>query len=63
MRELDDASIDLVIADPPYDIDVRGAAWDTVPDYLTWSRQWMAQAVRVLRAGGALLIYGSPERL
>tara|TARA_Y100000992_G_C21268379_1_gene495207 strand:- start:1413 stop:2333 length:921 start_codon:yes stop_codon:yes gene_type:complete len=63
MRELDDASIDLVIADPPYDIGVRGAAWDTVPDYLTWSRQWMAQAVRVLRAGGALLIYGSPERL
>ena len=33
------------------------------PCYLTWSRQWMAQAVRVLRPGGALLVYGSPERL
>ena len=63
MKQLAAASVDLVIADPPYDIGVGKAAWDTVPNYLKWSRTWIAECVRVLKPGGALMIYGSPEKL
>ena len=62
MRRLDAASAALVLADPPYDIGVRGAAWDTVGDYMSFARGWLVEAVRVLRPGGALLVYGSPCR-
>lgn len=58
MRTLPDASIDLVIADPPYDIGV--AKWDTLD--LDAARVWLTECVRCLRPGGALLLYGSPCR-
>lgn len=63
MKSLPNASVDLVIADPPYDIGVQKATWDTVPHYLEWSRTWLAEAERVLRPGGQLFIYGSPAKL
>lgn len=63
MRALADGSVDLVIADPPYNIGVQNSPWDKVPEYMSWSRQWMAEAARVLRPGGALFLYGSPVKL
>lgn len=72
MSELQSESADLIIADPPYNIQVgacqksqkrKKAEWDTIPDYMEWSRQWMREAVRVLKPGGQLLLYGSPEKL
>lgn len=52
-----------MIADPPYNIAVQGAPWDTVPDYLAWSTKWLRACARALRPGGALFIYGSPQKL
>ncbi|KAG8470429.1 hypothetical protein KFE25_008850 [Diacronema lutheri] len=63
MKALPDASVDLMIADPPYDIGVQKSGWDTVPHYLEWSRTWLAEAARVLRPAGQLFIYGSPAKL
>ena len=62
MRSLADASIDLVLADPPYDIAVGGVKWDKVDDYMGFARSWLSECVRCLRPGGALLVYGSPCR-
>jgi modification methylase len=64
MQEMSNDSCTLVIADPPYD-GVVNASWDRVHDrasYVKFTRQWVAEAIRILRPGGALLIYGSPER-
>ena len=51
---IDEASIDLIIADPPY-FKVIGEKWDylwrTEEDYLEWSEKWIAEAARVLRMG------------
>ena len=61
MRRVADGACALVLADPPYE-GVVSAEWDRVHDYLAFSRAWLAEAVRALRPGGALLVYGSPER-
>ena len=61
MAAQDKNSAQLVLADPPYE-NVVDANWDKVDDYIAFSRRWLAEATRVLRPGGALLIYGSPER-
>ena len=61
MRTMADGSVDMVLADPPYEHVVK-AEWDRVKNYMDFSRSWLKEAVRILRPGGALLIYGSPER-
>ena len=61
MKTIADGSVDLVLADPPYEHVVK-AEWDKVTNYMQFSRAWLKEAVRILRPGGALLIYGSPER-
>ena len=63
LRNLEDRSIDLVIADPPYDIAVGGVAWDCVRNYMQFARGWLVEVVRALRPGGTLMLYGSPCRV
>ncbi|EOD27270.1 hypothetical protein EMIHUDRAFT_205290 [Emiliania huxleyi CCMP1516] len=68
MAALASGSVDLVIADPPYNIGVQGEGWDQLgvqgegwdqlDDYMRWSRLWLRECVRVLRPGGALFLYG-----
>lgn len=61
MKTMGGGACELVLADPPYEGVVK-AGWDSVKDYMGFSKKWLTEAVRVLKPGGALLIYGSPER-
>ena len=58
---IEDESVDLVIADPPY-FKVIGEKWDylwrTEEDYLEWSKTWINEAVRCLRKGGSFYLFG-----
>ena len=57
-------SVDLVFADPPYNI--KKAEWDTFEsqqEYVNWSLQWIEQAARVLKPAGTLYICGFSEVL
>ncbi|GHT11557.1 hypothetical protein FACS1894170_05290 [Planctomycetales bacterium] len=55
MRLLDGGSIDLVFADPPFNV---GYSYDvyqdkrTDDDYLRWSKDWMSEVYRVLKTNG-----------
>jgi DNA modification methylase/predicted GIY-YIG superfamily endonuclease len=55
MQQIDTGSIDLVFADPPFNI---GYEYDEYhdrhedDDYLNWSRQWMEEVHRILKPGG-----------
>ncbi len=57
-------TIDLVFADPPYNI--NKADWDNFEShehYVTWSRDWLEHAARVLKKNGTLYVCGFSEIL
>lgn len=57
-------SVDLIIADPPYNL--SKATWDTFESpavYLAWSTQWMTAAATLLKPTGALYLMGFSEIL
>jgi site-specific DNA-methyltransferase (adenine-specific) len=65
MPTVDDASVDLVFADPPFNL---GKLYgENVSDsldpqrYLDWCRRWIRQCVRVLRPGGAFFLFNLPK--
>ncbi len=58
------ASVDLVVADPPYAM--GKAAWDRFAsrdDYLAWTQRWVEAARRALRPTGSLYVMGWSETL
>src|SRR4051794_31413427 len=61
---LGDASVDLVFADPPYNLGRE--RWDAIgspAEYLEWSARWIGHASRVLKRDGSLYICGFSEVL
>lgn len=64
LKTLSSASVDLIFADPPYNI--GKAEWDTFEShqqYIEWSLQWIKEAARVLKPAGTLYICGFSEIL
>jgi site-specific DNA-methyltransferase (adenine-specific) len=64
LTSLADASVDLIFADPPYNI--NKADWDNFESqeaYIAWSLQWIRQASRVLKPTGSLYVCGFSEIL
>jgi site-specific DNA-methyltransferase (adenine-specific) len=65
MPSLEAGSVDLLSADPPFNL---GKAYsskmnDTLneEDYLDWSRHWISEAIRILKPGGAFFLYNLPK--
>lgn len=56
LRQLPDSSVQLILIDPPYNIDL--AHWDTFENYLDWAKQWLDQVYRVLSDSGNCVIFG-----
>ncbi|HEY7953447.1 MAG TPA: site-specific DNA-methyltransferase [Solirubrobacteraceae bacterium] len=77
LAKLPDASVDAIVTDPPYGIEITGEAWDglairqavrregealsTGAALERWTQVWAAQALRVLKPGGHLLAFGAPR--
>lgn len=64
LASLDSESVDLVFADPPYNI--KKAEWDNFENqekYIEWSIQWISQASRILKSNGSLYVCGFSEIL
>ncbi len=64
LASFDSSSVDLIFADPPYNI--KKADWDTFEsqeEYIKWSIQWIAQASRILKPTGSLYVCGFSEIL
>lgn len=64
LQTLDSGSVDLIFADPPYNI--GKANWDLFPsqkEYLDWCVEWIKESHRVLRKTGSLYVCGFSEIL
>lgn len=64
LPSLQDSCIDLVYADPPYNI--KKADWDrfeSQEEYITWSMRWIRETARILKPSGSLYICGFSEIL
>lgn len=53
--ELEDESVDLIIADPPYNSKIK---WDRKDD--EWQFEWLEEAKRVLKEGGSIYVFFAP---
>lgn len=64
LASLPSESVDLIVADPPYNI--KKAEWDTFESqqaYVDWSLGWIKEAARVLSLTGTLYVCGFSEIL
>ena len=64
LKSLEDESVDLIFADPPYNI--NKADWDKFESqekYIDWSMQWIREASRVLKSNGTMYVCGFSEIL
>ena len=67
LQSLRTATVDTLFADPPFNLNKQygknGGDDLPVAKYLEWSKEWIAESVRVLTPGGALFLYNLPKWL
>ena len=56
LKTLDDASIDSIVTDPPYELGFMGKSWDA--SGIAYQVELWAECLRVLKPGGYLLAFG-----
>ena len=62
LRQIETASQDLIIADPPYYKAINekwDKKWKTEQEYLYWCKLWFNECVRVLKDTGSFYCYGN----
>lgn len=65
LRHLNDAVVDTVFADPPFNIgkEYGKSTDDNLPDahYIAWCKIWIKECVRILKPGGSFFLYNLPK--
>lgn len=64
LARLPENSVDLVFADPPYNLDKAYTTYDDERDrhtYLSWCNAWLDQYARILKPGGSLYVLNLPR--
>ena len=59
-KQLDDNSVDLIIADPPY-FEIKGEfdfIWKNVDEYIKWCKKWIPEFKRILKPTGSFYLWG-----
>lgn len=65
MRSVASESIDLIFADPPFNI---GKSYESKindkldkENYLRWTEKWLSECIRILKPGGSLYVWNLPK--
>jgi len=65
MKTLESNSVDLVFADPPFNLKkfYLSNIDDDLPqnEYLKWTEDWLEECVRILKVGGSLFLWNIPK--
>lgn len=66
MSKIPDATVDLIVADPPYNLNKDFGAWKESTkkaEWLDWSKRWLDECFRVLKPNGNIFVYGIHHHL
>lgn len=61
MRALEEGAFNLIVADPPYNLNKDFGAWkesERKEEWRDWTRSWLLEAKRVLSDEGNIFVYG-----
>ena len=61
MKGLGNGEFNLIIADPPYNLDKDFGPWKETEqraNWKNWMREWLSEALRVLSNRGNIFVYG-----
>jgi len=62
LKRYPDNSVDLVFADPPYNLDKPYSTYnDERDDYVSWCNAWLEEYVRILKPTGSLYVLNLPR--
>lgn len=56
LKTIPDSSIQLILIDPPYNLDLD--YWDKFDNYLMWAKSWLDEIYRILTDSGNCVIFG-----
>jgi len=66
IKKIPAESVNLIIADPPYNLNKDFGKWkesDKKHQWLDWSKEWLDECNRVLKPGGSIFVYGIHHHL
>lgn len=66
MRLIDEESINMIFADPPFNLKKKYSSYkDNLPfeEYMEWTERWLIEACRILKPDGSLFVYNIPKLL
>ena len=67
LAEIPDQTIDLVFADPPYNIGKKFSefsdCWPSTIDYVKWCYRWLEDCIRILKPAGSMYIMTSTQSM
>jgi site-specific DNA-methyltransferase (adenine-specific) len=67
LQSLEDESVDLIFADPPYNIGKQFAnfadRWPSDEAYIDWSKKWLSMAIQKLSPSGTMYVMASTQSM
>jgi site-specific DNA-methyltransferase (adenine-specific) len=66
MSNIEDNSVDLCFADPPFNLEKRYTSYKDqrpVKEYLDWCRKWLCELVRITKPTGSIFVHNIPKWL
>jgi len=66
LSDIEDNSVDMCFADPPFNLDKKYTSYkDQKPDkqYLDWCRRWLCELVRITKPTGSIFVHNIPKWL
>ncbi|MDR3596436.1 site-specific DNA-methyltransferase [Clostridium sp.] len=65
MKQLPDESMELIFADPPFNLDKNYESgindYVSEQEYILWTEKWLLECIRILAPGGSMFIYNLPQ--
>lgn len=66
MSNIEDNSVDMTFADPPFNLEKKYSSYrdqKPVVEYLDWCRKWLGEMVRITKPTGSIFVHNVPKWL